>query len=97
MGYYINPTDTNKETWLALNGKRITQDEAILFWDNPDHTHFPVCWVDNGWMTAAGIAYDDDETKRFASPDGRNKRWYLVSGEKLDEVMGSLPWPGRKA
>jgi hypothetical protein len=37
-----------------------------------------VCVVENGWMDAAGYAYDARELDRFMYPDGRPRRWLIV-------------------
>lgn len=91
MGAYINPKDgIEKEDFLEKHGTEIediqpvldTGIEKILRTDQV----LPVCLVDNGVFTAAGIAYDDRELQEFANPrDGRDKRWYLVPVSKLYE------------
>jgi hypothetical protein len=80
MGYYINPKSITKERWLTEHGRLITLAEAKA------HTvgdNVVVCLVDNGVFTAAAICYSDRERNVFAEPDGRPKRWYLVSRELL--------------
>lgn len=84
MGFYINPPDNNKEQWLKANGQQVDPEIIEDFWSSKKvRTHLPVCWVDNGPFTAAGIAFSPDETKAFMHPCGRPKRWYLVPREKL--------------
>jgi hypothetical protein len=86
MGYYVNPSDgSDKETWLAKNGRKITPTEAKQFTFGGGA--LPVCLVDNGAFTAAGIAYDARERDCFASPDGRPKVWYVVPLAALAEFM----------
>lgn len=79
MGYYINPPNgQSKEAWLQAHGKDISTSQACEHSFEHDEC-LPVCLVDNGWMTAAAIAYDEHEVKEFARPtDHRSKRWYLV-------------------
>jgi hypothetical protein len=76
MGYYINPKSSTKEQWLTEHGRLISLAEAKA------HTvgdNVVVCLVDNYEFTAAGICYTDEERNVFAEPDGRPKRWFLVS------------------
>lgn len=90
MGAYVNPTShVDKEAWLAVNAdlvpdvpKSVSEREGEL----------PVCLVDNGLFTAAGIAYSDDELSAFADPaDPRPRRWYWAPIDKLLEVSDELP------
>lgn len=39
-----------------------------------------VCVVDNGWMAAAGYAYDYEEYSEMRGEDGRPKRWFILKG-----------------
>lgn len=80
MGCYINPKDKSKEAFLILNGTPTLEPCEIT------ETELPVCLVDNGLFTAAGIAYDEDEVDAFLHPDPRPKRWYRVSRELLRTV-----------
>lgn len=81
MGCYINPPDMSKEEWLVRNGKpflgpaKITQDTV------------PVCLVDNGIFTAAGVGFSEEEVEEFNnSSDRRPKTWYTVRREDVREV-----------
>jgi hypothetical protein len=85
MGFYINPRTETKEEWLAQNGLRV--DEAG--YKVPDDCRL-VCLVDNSGFTAAGIAFNEGERQAFARPDGRRKRWFIVSNEKLNAVCPEL-------
>lgn len=76
MGYYINPPDMTKEEFLEKHG---TETDDPRF----DSETFPVCLVNNGPFTAAGIAYDAKERDAFLRPDGRPKKWYQVPREAL--------------
>lgn len=80
MGYYINPPDKSKEQFLVEFGEPIQASEVKARINECD---LPVCLVDNGPFTAAGIAYDEAEADCFLQPDGRPKRWFAVSREAL--------------
>lgn len=54
---------------------------------NNESSQLPVCLVDNGWMTAAGIAFDEHEMNDFMHPDSRPKQWFLVPKDVLKEFM----------
>lgn len=91
MGRYINPKGMSKEQWLTENGEQFDESHFVslktidaALYDNA-HT-VPVCLVDNGWMTAAGIAVDQRELEIFLLPDGRPKTWYLVPRDKLKQI-----------
>lgn len=78
MGYYVNPRGESKEQWLKANGVLINPDTALSNF-NYNSTCLPVCLVDNGLFTAAGICYSPEETATFNRPDDeRPKDWYLV-------------------
>ena len=83
MGKYINPSDRSKEQFLTENGRRI---------DLPEHAvegELPVCLVNNGPFTAAGIAFNDQEIKAFSDPDdSRPKQWWAVKASLLAPFMG---------
>lgn len=82
MGYYINPEDMTKEQFLSKHGTRVTA--GVLGDHDFSSDELPVCLVDNGWMTAAGICYDRREIMAFAQPDDkRPKNWFLVKKELL--------------
>ena len=82
MGYYINPKGDTKETWLETHGVPVSISEARMHAAGQDEQYI-VCLVDNGWMTAAGIAYDDRERDAFTCDDGRPKKWYRVKRDAL--------------
>jgi len=84
MGYYVNPKDMEKEEWLAKHGQAIPLCDALGL----DFDEFlPVCLVDNGPFTAAGIGFDKREAMDFARPDGRPKTWYRVRRLDLEPFM----------
>jgi hypothetical protein len=82
MGY-INPVDQSKEQWLRNNGRDIAENPLTFEIPSEDVL---VCLVDNGWMTAAGIAFCREELELFAAPDGRFKIWYSVPRSKVIEI-----------
>lgn len=83
MGLYINPNNMSKEQWLNQNGTPIAGKAE---W-NPESGNLPVCLVDNGMFTAAGICFSYGELQAFSSPkDARPKKWYSVGVDKLDAV-----------
>jgi hypothetical protein len=82
MGEYINTVDRTKEQFLIAEGREISDPGLVASGE------LPVCLVDNGIFTAAGIAYDERELKAFTEPeDYRPKRWFAVSIEKLTPFM----------
>ncbi len=85
MGYYVNPRNQSKEEFLIENGRVISQSEA----NNHDFSTdtLPVCLVDNGMFTAAGIGFDAREVEAFSYDDGRDKMWFSVSRDILAEFM----------
>lgn len=87
MGCYVNPKNESKETWLEKNGTPmpITYDTTFAHYCEGDC--LPVILVDNGFFTAAGVAYDEREFTDFTSPmDPRPKKGYKVKIEDLKTV-----------
>jgi len=85
MGYYINPPDRTKEEWLEEFG-----EEAITPTWPATEGMVPICLIDNGAFTAAGIAYNEAEFNAFMAPDSgmqRPRTWYYVPREKVLEVQ----------
>lgn len=87
MGYYIDPPDMSKEAWLAKHG--LARTEAPSF-DVVKQGALPVCLVDNGIFTAAGVAFSQRELEEFKRSDGRPRKWYVVSIQALKDVK-ALP------
>lgn len=81
MGCYVNPKNESKEEFLQREGRRVSVIDAAI-----TETEMPVCLVSNGFFTAAGVAFSEDELATFARPDGRSKTWYMVSQAKLLEA-----------
>lgn len=93
MGYYINSPDMTKEQWLEKNGTCIGST-APVSWINTDN-EVAVCLIDNGWMTAAGVAWYAGELEAFKEDhvpalEQRPKKWYLVHKDKILELLPEL-------
>lgn len=86
MGYYINPPDKSKEQFLKDHGTRITTGQALAHDFASDS--LPICFVNNGAFTAAGIGYDKAEVETFANPDERPKFWFTVPRNLLKPYFG---------
>ena len=86
MGYYINPPEGTKEDFLKTLGRTITLSEAELLAVNVAEAHeAPVCLVNNGAFTAAGIMNCYSEYVAFSRPDDhRSKAWYAVDKRYLE-------------
>lgn len=82
MGIYVNPKDVTKEEWLSVNAVAVHEPEKFDAADNM----LPVCLVDNGRFTAAGVCDSQDELQAFKYPDGRPRVWFLCSIDKLKTV-----------
>lgn len=87
VGVYVNPKDMTKEQWLELNATAVIAAPQSL--DDLAEGDLPVCLVDNGWMTAAAIAYSEAELAYFTRDpdDPRPMRWYSVPALKLTTVI----------
>lgn len=78
MGYYVNiidgiqlgPSYREKCKGLIDAGAKETNGEYF--------EKDLVCVVDNGWMAAAGYAYDESEYEQFRREDSRPKRWFIL-------------------
>lgn len=87
MGAYINPPDSSKEVWLGRNA--IVLDGPPERFDEREG-EFPIVLIDNGYFTAAGIAFDQRELELFLFPDPRPKIWLSAPIEKLHDVSPAL-------
>jgi hypothetical protein len=90
MGIYINPENMEKEDYLEKFGTSLDTKEL----DNLNNFLFeientlPVCLVNNGFFTAAGVAFDKREFQVFNNPeDIRLKKWYLMDIDKIKEAI----------
>lgn len=99
MGYYINPPNMEKEAWLkkyGINPGGVSHIANAKFgsWKDPkDRDLLPVCLIDNGKFTAAGVAYNEMKLRRYLMPDHRPKRWFLVAIEDLLKIKALPRWP----
>lgn len=84
MGIYVEPSDTDNETWLVEHGIPIVGEPEKF--SGLGSGYMAVCLVDNGLFKAAGIAIDQQELERFKRPDPRPKKWYWVPIKDLMEV-----------
>jgi len=85
MGAYINPTGgKTKEQWLTENATKVPEGASLKFESVPKG-QLPVVLVDNGFFTAADIAFSARELEAFTGPDdGRPKEFYLA---KVDDLL----------
>jgi len=86
MGMYINPETGTKDEWLENHGALVTEEAFKSIQYDTLNNCLPVCLVDNGFFTAAGIAFNESERDIFANDDGRPKRYYLCNIDELLEV-----------
>lgn len=89
MGYYINPRDKTKEQYLAACGEELP---SCPKWTDIPQGKVLVCWINNGFMTAAAIAYSERELEDFTRPnDPRPKKWFLLS---FEDAVAASDWRG---
>lgn len=93
MGCYVNPAFGTKEDWLIENGEELGfisgfETTSIKYEDIVGSGEFlPVVLVNNGFFTAAAVAYDEREWEDFINEeDPRGRIIYKVNKEKLKEV-----------
>lgn len=89
MGFYVNPKNQSKESFLIGHGIEIPS--RTMSWDEVPAGSLPVVLVNNGHFTAAGIAYKPEELAEFTrSDDPRPRTIYIVKIEDLIEVCPDL-------
>lgn len=82
MGFYINPPEGTKEDWLHEHGEPLLNPR----WP-PEAGKAIVCLVFNPHMTAAAVAFDEEEFNEFNDvQDPRVRLWYQVPLEAVLEV-----------
>ena len=88
MGYYINPSDESKESFLENKG--ITVNLRSFKWGDLPEGYMPVVLIDNGLFTAAGVGYCEQEFEVMKESiiDSRPKIGYVVRIEELLHVCG---------
>ncbi len=81
MGYYVNPQEGTKESFLKEKGIEVPAN--FQFGETPKGM-LPVILVKNPGFTAAAIAYSEREFAAFTDPkDHRPKMIFLVLLEDL--------------
>lgn len=90
MGCYVNPHGESKEAWLNRHGRAVLDPPP--YWGNLPGDQLPVCLVDTGHHTAAGVAFSKREYLHMLQPDGRPKVWYLVKIDDLKTVSELESW-----
>ena len=88
MGYYIEvPRNKEKaEQLVALHGGEIIAKPDTF--DKIPQGKALICIVDNGFFEAAGYCFDSREFSAFAYPDGRPRKWVLMSLKKAEKLSG---------
>ena len=90
MGIYINPPQESKEQFLSKYGIKIREFDFKVF-DFSDKTILPVCLVNNGPFTAAGVAYCPRQVEAFLYPDHRPRTFFMVKMvDLLDEEKSGI-------
>lgn len=89
MGFYVNPQKESKESFLRREGMAAPNHPRIT-WDSVPEGYLPVVLMNNGFFTAAGIAYCESELKEFTRlDDDRPREIFMVKIEKLISVAGA--------
>lgn len=91
MGHYINPPDKTKEQFLEEHAKSVALPIVNAYEYNADHhpTLVPICLIDNGHFTAAGVLMDATERRAFIEDGtGRPRKWYMCPIDVLDKRAG---------
>lgn len=85
MGIYINPSNMTKEQWLDAFAEPL----SIAHLREPQPwSWLPICHINNGPFTAAGVAFSKKEYAAFRYPDRRPKVWFRAPISALAEVTG---------
>jgi hypothetical protein len=102
---YINPVKGTKEEWIgklmhcSVLGwedtcpviKRVSQEQFLAHVPGAEN-RYGLCHVDNGWMTALGVAHNEREALAFCSPnDYRPKVFFLAHKSCLTDEAGLAP------
>ena len=86
MGYYVETSGIHgKAAELVSEHGAVVIEAPSKFAPPPDAAL--ICVVDNGWMEAAGIMYDEREYEAFADPgDPRPKVWLTMPKATVVEM-----------
>lgn len=85
MGIYINPASESKEAFLLREAETVT---TLKDYSDVEPDKIQVVLVDNGFFTAAGVLYSQNEIQAFTSPtDNRPKQFFLIDRSKLSNVI----------
>jgi len=88
MGQYINPEGEDKVDFCNRVGLPVSEETVLAFDYTIPQDHLPVCVVDNGSFTAAGIADSAHERARFHyGTNGRPYRWFLLPKSALEPYL----------
>jgi len=88
MGFYVNPMDESKQSFLTREGIVIPNNPKIT-WRSVPKGFLPVVVLYNGCFVAAGIAYCENELNEFTRIDNqRFRQIFMVRIEKLIPVAG---------
>jgi hypothetical protein len=85
MGYYVNPRNESKEQFLAREGVELKNPTKSELLELLGGSKGVVCLVDNVAYRAVAICYCPGEIEAFYCADGRPKKWFLVSKQRLCE------------
>lgn len=86
MGYYVNPSNQSKESWLKENCEPFS-NKPDSWEEGIKRGLLPVILVDNTIFTAAAIGFSLEEYDVFMDPnDTRLKSLYWVQISKLLKV-----------
>lgn len=90
MGYYIEtPSGRDKAGQLRRLAGAVDVDPDKVAWPPPEGKAL-VCVVDNGWMEAAAVAYDEAEYNVFNAPDDtRPRTWLYMDADSAANLSGA--------
>ena len=82
MGFYVNPRNETKEAFLQREGISAPVSPKTT-WASVPKGFLPVALINNGFFTAAGIAYCEKELDAFTDlTDTRPRQLFMVKIEK---------------
>ena len=92
MGFYLDVPEP-KADFLVDNhqGVRLSDRPDVLA-DIPKDRML-ICVVDNFTFEAAGIAFDDQELRRFSDHDGRPREWLTIPRDEAVKICSPVLVP----